>query len=522
MRRMRFLAATVVVAVVVVTWAVPGSAGSHQVTNGNDSGPGSYRQAVLDAAADVDPVTISFDPGLTVTLTATVAYGGTQPLTIEGNGSTIDANGFQALTSTPPVALSDLTVQNGEGPAGGAILVGAAFTATNATFTDNQTVGAGGAVAAAGPITIVDSTFTRNEAQVGGAVFAAGGIDVRNSTFTGNTALLGGAIGGADATGGSMIVSSTFGGNQAVGGAGGAVAMASISLAIIDSEISGGSANAGGGVALGGTIRVPAPAPAEPAGGAVEGLTFEGGRVEMAAGEGPSGTVDLTLTIDGSTFAGNNAVQGGAVVAADVIDASDPPVLSESPGVGSFQVSATNSTFAGNEATLGGGIAAPFSNVSLTYVTATDSAPGGAEVQADSLSTRASVFAPTAGPACDAGSTISMGDNYETGDTCGLTGTRDTADGGDPALAALADNGGPTPTRQPAVTSPLLDSIPESTCAEIGIDVDQRDEPRPTESDGDETTACDVGAVEPAFVPPPGPQPGPSPGPISAAPPFAG
>src|SRR5690606_18945172 len=64
--------------------------------------------------------------------------------------------------------------------------------------------------------------------------------------------------------------------------------------------------------------------------------------------------------------------------------------------------------------------------------------------------------------------------------------------GVDPALAALADNGGPTPTRLPHPGSPAIDRIPPGTpllCD--GTDpVDQRGVHRP-QGDG-----CDVGAVE--------------------------
>ena len=71
------------------------------------------------------------------------------------------------------------------------------------------------------------------------------------------------------------------------------------------------------------------------------------------------------------------------------------------------------------------------------------------------------------------------------GDATGFIAT-DFANGTNPQLAALGNNGGPTATHAPAVTSPLLDAW-TATCAQP---TDQRGFARPQ---GD---ACDVGAFE--------------------------
>ena len=79
---------------------------------------------------------------------------------------------------------------------------------------------------------------------------------------------------------------------------------------------------------------------------------------------------------------------------------------------------------------------------------------------------------------------------------------------GDPSLAALASNGGPTETREPLSGSPLVDAIPTGSCQNdgaAGITTDQRFLPRPA-ADG-----CDIGAVE-VQPTPPGPGPSPVPG----------
>jgi hypothetical protein len=106
--------------------------------------------------------------------------------------------------------------------------------------------------------------------------------------------------------------------------------------------------------------------------------------------------------------------------------------------------------------------------------------------------------------------------NWDDDGTCSFTGTGDHSNAGDPGLAALASNGGPTETRQPLSGSPLIDAIPTGSCQNdgaTGITTDQRSLPRPAQN------GCDIGAVEvqpapppPPPPPPPGPGPEPEPG----------
>lgn len=64
--------------------------------------------------------------------------------------------------------------------------------------------------------------------------------------------------------------------------------------------------------------------------------------------------------------------------------------------------------------------------------------------------------------------------------------------GGDPMLAALADNGGPALTHGLLVGSPLRDAADDSGC----LAADQRGQDRALDGDGDLVATCDVGAVE--------------------------
>ena len=83
----------------------------------------------------------------------------------------------------------------------------------------------------------------------------------------------------------------------------------------------------------------------------------------------------------------------------------------------------------------------------------------------------------------------SEGYNFSDDDSCDFSEPTDNvADGNDPMLGALADNGGPTQTMLPQPGSPLIDAIqPISECQ---VDVDQRGVTRP------QIKGCDTGAVE--------------------------
>jgi hypothetical protein len=99
--------------------------------------------------------------------------------------------------------------------------------------------------------------------------------------------------------------------------------------------------------------------------------------------------------------------------------------------------------------------------------------------------------------------TTSLGYGYSDDASCGLTAATDTQDGPDPQLGELADNGGPTATRLPAVSSPLVNAIPVAACGDgddlagFAVTTDQRGVARPQE------TGCEIGSVELEPVPPP-------------------
>ena len=86
-------------------------------------------------------------------------------------------------------------------------------------------------------------------------------------------------------------------------------------------------------------------------------------------------------------------------------------------------------------------------------------------------------------------SAASRGFNFGGDASCQFTASTDRANGGDPRVSALGDNGGTTQTRAPQPGSPLLDSIPTTNCTPAAS-ADQRGVSRP------QGAGCDVGAVE--------------------------
>lgn len=210
------------------------------------------------------------------------------------------------------------------------------------------------------------------------------------------------------------------------------------------------------------------------------------------------------VTITGSTFQSNSAVfgDGGAIF-------SDGTVV------------AVNSTIVGNSVPTfghGGGITASGINLAYTDVFGnTANIPGNGSdlgirhLHANpvsvpgTLQTFGSVITndASAGPICSfdfpPANGTSFGQNWMSDNSCFPGGSATPASTDviattDPQLAQPANNGGPTLTALPALTSPLIDRIPLAACQTpplaTGIAVDQRGFVRPS------GPGCDIGAVE--------------------------
>lgn len=179
-----------------------------------------------------------------------------------------------------------------------------------------------------------------------------------------------------------------------------------------------------------------------------------------------------TVTVTGSTFSTNHALDSGGAVHGEAVDI-------------------TNSTFSYNGADSGGAV---FTTGEATLAHTTllgNTAPEGSNVTAPSLNSFGSVIADPGGGGtnCSVGITTSSSYSYDDDASCAFVGTGDTSGGPNPAVGALASNGGPTSTRLPGNLSPLLDTIPPLDC-HATVFTDQRGVERP------QGPGCDIGAVE--------------------------
>lgn len=401
--------------------ALSAQAATLTVTNTNDSGAGSLRQALTDAA---NGDTINFHSSLngqTITLTSGELLL-TKNVAISGPGANtlaVDANHTSRAFNIAPgrdVTISGLTITNGSAPlpyrwGGGIYNDHGALTLDNCTISGNAAVqGGGGGIYNDGNdgsaiVTITNCTINGNSAWPGGGIYNyRGTVTITNSTLSGNLDT-GSNAGGAIFNQGTLtIISTTFSGNSSTSG--GAIYNAGFNpstlstLAVTNSTFSGNSASSGGGIYN----------------------DFAG----MA-------------TMTNCTFSGNSA--GGS-----------PNFIHDGTGGAIWNAQTftmTNCTLSGNSATIhGGGIynGADNSQGTLLKIGATilNAGPLGENIYNDNI------FYPVM--------VTSLGYNLSSDNGGGyLTATGDRINT-DPRLGPLQNNGGPTFTHLPAANSPAIDA----------------------------------------------------------------
>jgi len=242
------------------------------VTNTDDSGPGSLRDA-LAAAVDGDIIdatgisgTILLTSGeLQITHAITINGPGAGSLSIDGNAT---FRVFDNLTSG--VSISGFSITNGSasGDNGGGIFNEGGNSATlrlsNCNVSGNSADFGGGIFNLNGALTVNNCTISGNVAAFSGGGIANSALDgtatliITNSTISDNSAtandgggILNGAAGSALAVASVIVSNSTLSGNSATGN-GGAIANAAdvgqfARLTITNSTISDNSATANGG-----------------------------------------------------------------------------------------------------------------------------------------------------------------------------------------------------------------------------------------------------------------------------------
>ncbi len=240
------------------------------VTNTNDSGPGSLRQALVDAndgdtidATGISGVITLTSGELLVDKSVIINATGTDVLAVDGNAS---SRVFQ-IGSGERVTISGLTIRNGhDDNMGGGIdnESGATLTITNSTLSSN-TAGSvnnpaveGGGIFNSGTLTIVNSTVSGNSA--GGIAGSGGGIEnfgtltILNSTFSGNTAIKGAGVHNNGPATVVTITNSTLSGNTA--SAYGGACFNGGTMHIANSTLSDNSASIGGGILVFGPLQI--------------------------------------------------------------------------------------------------------------------------------------------------------------------------------------------------------------------------------------------------------------------------
>src|SRR5262245_3322304 len=192
------------------------------VTNTNDTGPDSLRQAIADTPAGG---VVDFQPGLdTIALASPITIN--KSLTISGPGVTISGrfvtniflvdDGTFAIVN---VSLTGLKLYAGRAAIqGGAIRNSENLLVSRCIFESNSAGQDGGAIfnTVGGTVTVTDSTFFNNgTGSDGGAIFNWGGtLTLTNSTLSRNFAY--GAGGAIESSGVSESLGSNFRGRVTV------------------------------------------------------------------------------------------------------------------------------------------------------------------------------------------------------------------------------------------------------------------------------------------------------------------
>ena len=436
------LPAVLIPALLMLVLAGGATASAQVVTNSADSGPGTLRSAITNAASGA---VITFDPslsGATITLSNTLTIN--TNLTIDASalpgGLQINGNGSVQIfnvASNTIVFLNSLTITNGYSTnTGGGIYNGGTLTLTNCTLSGNSAYD----IYAPG--------------SSGGGIANDGTLTLNQCTLSGNSATGGG--GGGIANGGTLTLNQcTLSGNSATGGGGGIANGGTLTLT--NCILSGNSATDGGGIANAGLLTL-------------NQCTLSG---NSATDGGGIANNYGTVTLNQCTLSGNSAkLSGGGIY---------NPVFAGGP------VALNQCTLSGNSATYGGGIASnyEYSPVTLNQCTLSGNSAtnhgGGIYINGAAAMTN----------------TIVAGNSYPDIGGNGLTfGGANLVSVTFPHLAPLGNYGGPTQTMPPLPGSPAIGA---GSVAANTFSTDQRGYPRT------QNGLIDIGAVElqpPAANPP--------------------
>jgi hypothetical protein len=421
------------------------------VTNTNDSGPGSLRQALM-TAHDGDMITFAVSGtivltsgGLPVNKNITISGPGPDRLSIDGNEALLVFGIFPDKTA----AISGLTIRNARagiwnfgtlaisncvlsGNSGAGLSNAGILTANNCVISDNPGDGLynGHAMLSVSDCIVTANSYTgiynynshgpsssvergnnrRDLKKIDGS--SPGDVTIANTIVSDNS-----EHGIYNDGGYVMILNSTLTGNSA------------------------GQASDGGGISIG-SFKTPG------------GVTVMNSTISGNSAPGGGGGIAISyggLTLVNSTISGNSAGDGGGGI-----------------GNSSGGVEVTNSTISGNSAGKIGGAISSSGGVQLTNTTISGNSAGsaggiyyvqGSFPYTSEISNTIFDAGALGENIVNNGATVtSHGYNLSSDDGGGvLTGPGDQINT-DPLLGPLQDNGGPTLTHLPLLGSPAIDA----------------------------------------------------------------